>query len=76
MYVWAWVPGAPAPSRVGQINEQGGETSFAYDADYVDNVTAIPLYSELPLRRGRQRPLTGLSVAGCINVLSIAPALA
>ena len=67
MYVWAWTPGAATPARAGQIHEQGGETSFIYDADYLASRTSVPLYSELPLVPGRQRPRTGLSVAGCIN---------
>jgi serine/threonine-protein kinase HipA len=67
MYVWAWLPGQMTPVLAGRIHEQGGETSFAYEDGYLDVPTAVPLYSELPLRRGRQRPLTGLTVPGCIN---------
>lgn len=67
IYVWAWLSGETTPVRVGMIHEQGGETSFAYDDGYLDVPAAVPLYSELPLRRGRQRPLTGLTVPGCVN---------
>ena len=67
MFVWVWMPGAQSPTRVGQIHEQAGETLFAYDPAYLDSARSIPLYSDLPLIRGRQRPLTGLTVAGCIN---------
>jgi serine/threonine-protein kinase HipA len=67
MYVWAWLSGEMTPVLVGRIHEQGGETSFAYNDGYLDVPTAVPLYSELPLQRGRQRPLTGLAVPGCIN---------
>jgi serine/threonine-protein kinase HipA len=67
MYVWAWLPGETTPVLAGMIQEQGGETSFAYDDSYLDVATAVPLSSELPLQRGRQRPLTGLTVPGCIN---------
>ena len=67
MYVWGWLSGATSPVLVGMIHEQGGETSFAYDDGYLDAPTAVPLYSELPLQRARQRPLTGLTVPGCIN---------
>ncbi len=67
MYVWGWLSGEMSPVLVGVIHEQGGETSFAYDDDYLDAPAAVSLYSELPLQRGRQRPLTGLAVSGCIN---------
>jgi serine/threonine-protein kinase HipA len=67
MYVWAWLPGETTPVLVGMVHEQGGETSFAYDDSYLDVPGAIPLYTELPLHRGRQRPLTGLTVPGCIH---------
>jgi serine/threonine-protein kinase HipA len=67
MFVWAWLPARKSPTRVGRIHEQGGETLFSYDAAYLDAQDSIPLYSELPLVRGRQRPLTGLTVAGVIN---------
>jgi serine/threonine-protein kinase HipA len=67
MHVWEWLPEATDPVAAGTIREQGGETSFAYSDTYLESADAIPLYSELPLRRGWQRPLTGLSVAGCIN---------
>ena len=67
IHVWAWLAGALDPVPVGRLDETGGETSFAYDASYLDRVDAIPLYApELPLRRGRQRPSVGLSVPGCI----------
>ncbi len=67
MYAWVWLPGEMSPVLVGMIHEQGGETSFAYDVGYLNNPAAVPLYFELPLKRGRQRPSTGLSVPGCIN---------
>jgi serine/threonine-protein kinase HipA len=72
MFVWTWMSvqirdGEITPVLVGMIHEQGGETSFAYDAGYLDLPAAVPLYADLPLQRGRQRPLTGLKVPGCIN---------
>ncbi len=67
MFVWAWLPGSQNPTRAGQLHEQGGETSFSYDLAYLDAQDSIPLGAELPLVRGRQRPLTGLTVAGVIN---------
>ena len=67
MYVWVWTPTATAPVRAGQIFEQGGETSFIYDSDYLTSTVSIALYSELPLVPGRQRPHAGLAVAGCLN---------
>jgi serine/threonine-protein kinase HipA len=67
MFVWVWLPESKTPTRAGQIHEQGGETSFSYDAAYLDARGSISLYSELPLVRGRQRPRTGLTVAGVIN---------
>jgi serine/threonine-protein kinase HipA len=67
MYVWAWLSGHITPVLAGMIHEQGGETSFAYDDGYLEIPDAVPLYSELAFQRGRQRPLTGLTVPGCIN---------
>ena len=67
MHVWVWLPTDLTPRLAGQIREQGGETSFAYDTEYLDNQAATPLYTELPMVRGWQRPVAGLSVAGCIN---------
>jgi serine/threonine-protein kinase HipA len=52
MYAWVWLPDEMSPVLVGMIHEQGGETSFAYDAEYLDNPASIPLYFELPLKRG------------------------
>ena len=68
IHVWGWMPGAVQPVLVGRLDEAGGETTFAYDASYLGRPNAMALYApELPLIPGRQRPVTGLSVAGCIS---------
>ena len=67
MHVWVWLPGDRTPTLAGQVHEQGGETTFAYDAGYLGNPAAVALYTELPMVHGVQRPAAGLSVAGCLN---------
>jgi serine/threonine-protein kinase HipA len=66
-FVWAWLPGASEPVAAGRLEMSGEIAYFTYGRSYLDRPGAIPLYlPELPLRRGRIRPLPGLAVAGCI----------
>jgi serine/threonine-protein kinase HipA len=67
-FVWAWLPGASEPVVAGRLEMSGEIVYFTYGRSYLDRSGAIPLYlPELPLRRGRIRPLAGLAVAGCIR---------
>jgi serine/threonine-protein kinase HipA len=67
-FVWAWLPGATEPVPAGRLETSGEIVYFIYGRSYLGRPDAIPLYApELPLRRGRIRPLAGLTVAGCIR---------
>lgn len=55
-YVWFWLPGQVEPTRVGRVDQDGPTVSFTYAPDYLAREDVIPVYSELPLRRGEQRP--------------------
>ncbi|MGO9078669.1 MAG: type II toxin-antitoxin system HipA family toxin [Streptosporangiaceae bacterium] len=67
-YVWAWLPGASEPVAAGRLEASGEIVYFTYGRSYLERSGTIPLYlPELPLRRGRIRPLAGLTVAGCIR---------
>lgn len=67
-FVWVWLPGANEPVIAGRLEASGEILYFTYGRSYLDRRDAIPLYlPELPLRRGRIRPLDGLTVAGCIR---------
>ncbi|HEY1620740.1 MAG TPA: HipA domain-containing protein [Streptosporangiaceae bacterium] len=67
-FVWAWLPDASEPVAAGRLDARGEIVYFTYGRSYLDHPGAIPLYlPELPLRRGRIRPLAGLTVAGCIH---------
>ena len=67
-FVWAWLPGASQPVAAGRLETSGEIVYFTYGRSYLERSGAIPLYlPELPLRRGRIRPLGGLTIAGCIR---------
>ncbi len=67
-YVWVWLPGAVAPVVAGLLEARGPLVSFTYGRSYLDRADAVSLYTpELPLEVGRQRPLAGLTIAGCLN---------
>jgi serine/threonine-protein kinase HipA len=68
VFVWAWLPGASEPVAAGRLETSGEIVYFTYGRSYLNRLDAIPLYlPELPLRRGRIRPPSGLAVAGCIR---------
>jgi serine/threonine-protein kinase HipA len=63
-----WLPRASEPVTAGRVETSGEILYFTYGRSYLDRPDAIPLYlPDLPLRRGRIRPLAGLAVAGCIR---------
>jgi serine/threonine-protein kinase HipA len=66
-YVWVWLPSATEPVVAGVLRARGDVVLFTYAASYLGRPEAIALYApELPLVRGAQRPLDGLTIAGCI----------
>lgn len=69
VFVWTWLPGEAAPVVAGAIDRVGVDRlDFTYARSYLDNDSAISLYTpELPLRRGAQEPLDGLTVAACLK---------
>jgi serine/threonine-protein kinase HipA len=65
--VWAWLPGAAEPVVAGRIDADGPVHTFTYGRSYLERPDAISLYlPELPLRRGTQRPVADLDIAGCL----------
>jgi len=69
-YVWIWLPKETNPIVAGLLTAQGHILTFTYGKSYLNKVTnkAISIYEpELPLKRGVQSPLTGLSIPGCIR---------
>ncbi len=70
-YVWIWLPGETEPVVAGRLQQEGGTLSFTYGRSYLnrrDSPVAIPIYEpELPLKRGLQWPLPGLSMPGSIR---------
>lgn len=66
-YVWIWLPGASEPVVAALLTADGRTLSVTYGRSYLGREDAIPLYlPELPLQRGRQVPLPGLDMPGCI----------
>lgn len=69
VFVWTWLPGESIPVVAGAVDRVGADRlDFTYARSYIDNEEAISLYApELPLRRGAQEPLAGLTVAACLE---------
>jgi serine/threonine-protein kinase HipA len=69
VFVWTWLPGESAPVVAGAVDRVSADRlDFTYARSYLDNKSAISLYTpELPLRRGPQEPLDGLTVAACLK---------
>lgn len=69
VFVWTWLPGATEPIVAGAVDRvAAGRLDFTYARSYLEKANAISLYTpELPLRRGAQEPLDGLSVAACLR---------
>ena len=67
-YVWIWLPGNTEPVVAGQIIREEAGFSFLYGQSYLARNDAIALSAdELPLHAGRQLPIRGLSIAGCLR---------
>ena len=69
VFVWTWLPGDSTPVVAGAVDRVGADRlDFTYARSYLDNEKAISLYApELPLRRGAQEPMDGLTVAACLR---------
>ncbi len=69
VFVWTWLPGESTPVVAGVVDRVGADRlDFTYARSYLDNDKAISLYApELPLRRGAQEPMDGLTVAACLR---------
>ena len=69
VFVWTWLPGAARPVVAGAVDRADGDRLvFTYARSYLENESAISLYApELPLIRGVQEPLEGLTIASCLN---------
>ncbi len=67
VFVWTWLPGESEPVVAGAVDRvEAARLDFTYARSYLDNENAISLYApELPLRRGAQEPLDGLTIAAC-----------
>ncbi len=67
-YVWIWLPGESNPVVAGRlVREQTGH-SFLYGQSYLARNNAIAIsVEELPLVAGRQFPLRGLGIQGCLR---------
>jgi serine/threonine-protein kinase HipA len=68
VFVWTWLPGESTPVVAGVVDRVGADRlDFTYARSYLDNEKAISIYApELPLRRGTQEPMDGLTVAACL----------
>jgi serine/threonine-protein kinase HipA len=68
VYVWIWLPESTEPVPAGVIEQSGEVAYFNYGRRYLERENSIALYlPELPLQRGRIRPLKGLAIAGCLS---------
>lgn len=67
-YVWIYLPKKTTPVVAGKLELKNGFYLFNYGQSYLNNPEAIPLYSqELPLKKGIQEPLSGLTIPGCLR---------
>jgi serine/threonine-protein kinase HipA len=69
VFVWTWLPGESEPVVAGAVDRlEAARRDFTYARSYLDNANAISLYApELPLRRGAQEPLDGLTIAASLK---------
>ena len=69
VFVWTWLPDASEPVVAGAVDRVGADRlDFTYARSYFEDESAISLYApELPLRRGSQEPLDGLTIAACLK---------
>ena len=70
VFVWTWLPGQAEPVVSGAVDRVGADRmDFTYAQSYLAKEDAVSLYTpELPLRRGAQEPLDGLTVAACLRM--------
>lgn len=67
-YVWIWLPGENSPVVAGRLFKEEAGFSFLYGQSYLARNNAIAVSKEeLPLKTGRQIPLRGLTIAGCLR---------
>ncbi len=68
-FAWTWLPGESEPVVAGAVDRvAAGRLDFTYARSYLDAEKAISLYApELPLQRGVQEPLDGLTIAACLK---------
>jgi serine/threonine-protein kinase HipA len=68
VFVWTWLPGESEPVVAGAIDRVGADRlDFTYARSYLRKENAISLYApELPMQRGAQAPLDGLTIAACL----------
>lgn len=67
-FVWIWLPGASEPVVAGRIDAHGPTHSFTYARTYRQRSDAMSLYEpELPLAPGTLRPVSDLTIAGCLR---------
>ncbi len=69
VFVWTWLPGDSEPVVAGAVDRvAAGRLDFTYARSYLDAENPISLYApELPLQRGVQEPLDGLTIAACLQ---------
>lgn len=69
VFVWTWLSGASEPVVAGAVDRiDASRLGFTYARSYLDNENAMSLYApELPLRRGVQEPLDGLTMAASLR---------
>lgn len=68
VYVWIWLPGTIEPVVAGRLAREDEQLVFHYGRSYLERDDAVALHpGELPLRSGLIRPLSGLSMPGCIR---------
>ncbi len=67
-FVWIWLPGSTRPVVAGLLAHTPKGLQFNYGQSYLDRADAIPISTrELPLRKGLQPLLPGLSMPGCLR---------
>ncbi len=67
-FVWIWLPGTTEPVVAGRLTAEDDSFVFNYGRSYLARQDAIAISEpELPLHRGIQHPLPGLTMPGCIR---------
>lgn len=68
-FVWIWLRGKTLPVVAGRLTMTAkGSYEFNYGQSYLDSKEHIAIFDEeLPLKKGIQYPLPGLSIPGCLR---------